>query len=433
MRKTPRKTIKATFLATAVAVSAGLLSLAPPMPAEARAQHSALAVQMPQSVNVLKFGEGNTLFLGDSSSATLFAYEAKPQNNPQARSGYNLHNLSAIIADFARVSPLDIRVRDMAIHPVSKEAYIAFDTKTTSGYRSQIVVLNQAGDIRGFDLQKTLHTQKQFHDAPTDDVKFWGKTPMRSLTFTDIDFHQGKVYVSGMSNAEFSSALRIVDYPFRNTPAASASVEIFHAVHNQNETRAPIQTLTFVKLNNEDYILAAYTCTPLVLIPVKALQDGAHVVGKTIAEMGYGNTPIDLVSFKSMGMDKKPYEGVLLSNRNRSAHFVDLKDITESSKQPSIGPVGMAGSAGTPFQKLPMTSLLQLDDQDEMRLATLRRNDETGSLELLSFMKNVYLRLDEFISEYDQPSYVYASEQAQMKGLQNMLIKDLGQEKFMKP
>lgn len=63
--------------------------------------------------------------------------------------------------------------------------------------------------------------------------------------------------------------------------------------------------MQFVTLNNEDYVLAAYTCTPLVLIPVKDIKDGAHVVGKTIAEMGYGNAPVDMIQFQSQGMYKK--------------------------------------------------------------------------------------------------------------------------------
>lgn len=94
----------------------------------------------------------------------------------------------------------------MPIHPVSKEAYIAFDTKTKKGYVSQIIIVNQAGNIRKFNLAKTAHTRVKLNNAPTSDFAYWDKTPMRSLTFTDIDLFKGKVYVSGMSNAEFSSA-----------------------------------------------------------------------------------------------------------------------------------------------------------------------------------------------------------------------------------
>ncbi len=385
----------------------------------------------PRSVNVIKFGDANTLFVGDSKSATLYAYNIISATNAEAQKAYNIHDLSTKIATFLRVGVMDIIVRDMAINPTSKEAYIAFDTKSKSGYTSQIIIVNQAGTIRKFDLATTKHTEIKINDAPTKDLTFWDKTPMRSLTFTDIDFYKGKVYISGMSNAEFSSALRVLDYPF-NAKVSTSSVEIFHAVHGQNETRAPIQTLQFATLNNEDYILAAYTCTPLVLIPVKELKDGAHIVGKTIAELGYGNTPVDIIKFQSEGFDKKPYEGIILANRNRTAQFVNINDIAKSATEKSVGYAGMVEHTGTPISNLPMTGLLQMDDQDGYHIATLRRNDETGSLELISFLKNMYLRLDEFVSEYDQPTYKYEGQQLQMKGFQNMMIQDLGKDKFIK-
>ncbi len=385
----------------------------------------------PQSVTVIKFGDANTLFVGDSKSATLYAYTIATSNNPEAQKAYNIHDLSQKIATFAKVDPMGIIVRDMALNPTSKEAYIAFDTKTKTGYSSQIIIVNQAGKIRKFDLVNTKHTEIKLNNAPTQDIKFWDKTSMRSLTFTDIDFHNGKVYVSGMSNAEFSSALRVIDFPFNNKVSTS-SVEIFHAVHGQNETRAPIQTLQFITLNNEDYIVAAYTCTPLVLIPVKEIKDGAHITGKTIAEMGYGNTPVDIIKFQSEGFDKKPYEGIILSNRNRTAQFVNINDIAKSATENGVGYVGMVEHTGTPKIDLPMTGLLQMDDQDGYRILTMRRNDETGSLELISFLKNMYLRLDEFITEYDQPTYKYEGQQLQMKGHQNMMIQDLGLPQFVK-
>ena len=385
----------------------------------------------PQAVNVIKFGDAKTLFVGDSKSATLYAYTIASSENATAQQGYNIHDLSQKIATFAKISPLDILVRDMAINPANKEAYIAFDTKTKSAYLSQIIIVNQSGEIREFDLRKTTHTEVKLTDAPTSDFKYWDKTPMRSFTFTDIDLHKGKVYISGMSNAEFSSALRMVDFPFNDSQVSTTSVEIFHAVHGQMETRAPIQTLTFVTLEDGDYILAAYTCTPLVLIPVKDLKDGAHIVGKTIAEMGYGNTPIDIIKFKSAGMDKVPYEGIILSNKNKSAQFINLNDIKESNKAESIGYAGI-GEAGTARTTLPLTNLLQLDDQDDYHITTIKRNPDNGSLELLSYLKNVYFRLDEFVSEYDQPSYIYEGQQMQSKTFQNMIIQDIDKTEFIK-
>jgi hypothetical protein len=147
--------------------------------------------------------------------------------------------------------------------------------------------------------------------------------------------------------------------------------------------------------------------------------------------MGFGNTPIDIIKFKSAGMDKVPYEGVILSNKNKSAQFINLTDINKSNKMEAIGYAGDS-ETGTNRKALPMTSLLQLDDQDDYHITAIKRNPDTGSLELISYLKNMYLRLDEFVSEYDFPDYKYEGQQLQIKGFQNMMIQDLGKTEFIK-
>ena len=391
--------------------------------------------QNPQSANVIKFGgdDNNTLFLGDLKSTTIFAYTIPNTPNPDAQKGYNIENLGYQISKLNHTTVDNIIVRDMAVNPVSKEAYISVDVKTKTGYTSTVVIANQSGSLRNFDLVNTKHTAIKVDNAPTSEINFYDKTSLRSFTFTDIDYFKGKLYISGMSNAEFSSALRVLDYPFNNSKVATASVEFFHGVHNQTESRAPILTMQIVSLNAEDYIVAAYTCTPLVLIPLKDIKGGAHIVGKTIADMGYGNTPIDMIKFKSQDWNKNTYEGIILSNRNRSAQFVNLEDIAKSKNEKGITTnIGFVEHAGTPMQVLPMTGLIQLDDQDDYHIAAIRRDAETGNLQLISFLKNLYIRLDDYVSEYDQPGYKYDANQEQIKQTQNFILQDQGLNKYLK-
>ena len=49
-------------------------------------------------------------------------------------------------------------------------------------------------------------------------------------------FVDGRLFVAGLSNEEFSSKLRSVRYPFA-TADNGASVEIFHGNHGPFETR----------------------------------------------------------------------------------------------------------------------------------------------------------------------------------------------------
>jgi hypothetical protein len=41
----------------------------------------------PQAVNVIKFGDAKTLFVGDSKSATLYAYNIASSENATAQQG----------------------------------------------------------------------------------------------------------------------------------------------------------------------------------------------------------------------------------------------------------------------------------------------------------------------------------------------------------
>ena len=389
----------------------------------------------PQSANVIKFGNDNTLFVGDSKSATLFAYTIEASDNASRQLSYNLKDIDTKISKHLKTAVSNIIFRSMATHPVSKEIFIALDVKNSNGYTPVIVIVNQKGELRTLNLQTTKHTEFKINDAPSADHKYWDETPMRTFTFTDIDFHKGKLYVSGMSNAEFSSVLRVIDFPFDKAKISTTSIEIFHDVHNQNETRAPIQTLEIITINNEDYIIAAYTCTPLVLIPVKDLKDGAHVTGKTIAEMGYGNTPIDIIQFKSQDWNKNPYEAIVLTNKNRSAQFMNMADIAKSVSGNGLEKFeGFVEKLGTPSYTLPLTGVLKLDNQDDYHVVALERNADNGKLELVSYLKNLWFRLDNFVTEYDQPGYKYPQgfQTDVIKSTQNFIISDIGRTGFTK-
>jgi hypothetical protein len=62
-----------------------------------------------------------------------------------AQQGYNIHDLSQKIANFAKITSFDIFGKRYGTNPANKEAYIAsFDTKTKIGYLSQIIIVNQS-------------------------------------------------------------------------------------------------------------------------------------------------------------------------------------------------------------------------------------------------------------------------------------------------
>ena len=189
------------------------------------------------------------------------------------------------------------------------------------------------------------------------------------------------------------------------------------AFHTQNETRAPIRTMAIEEIGGVPILIASYTCTPLVTIPLADIEDGTHIKGKTIAELGYGNTPIDMITYMAQEMDGSFDKKLLVTNRQRSGSLMSLKDIeTAMAGDGLAGRMDLTGvPEGLPIIPSPTSTILHIDNQNQMMVAAMKRNLETGGLELVSEVKGVFLRLSEFISEYDFPDYEYGEDQARAK------------------
>jgi len=216
-----------------------------------------------------------------------------------------------------------------------------------------------------------------------------------------------------------------VSYPFDQSETTS-NVEIYHTVHNQTETRAPIRAMTVLDLDGVETVVAAYTCTPLVTIPTGELSDGAHVKGKTIAELGYGNTPLDVIHFSAPNQQQQMEDFVLVVHKERSADLIRVADLAKANKAEGLSTPEMWAQAGVATRSVPLAGVLQAADQDEQFIATLKRNLTTGDIDLISFRKGAYFRLNDFISEYNFSDYKYVPEQEMFRSFQNLLKTDSG-------
>lgn len=376
------------------------------------------------SITAIEFGPENVLFLGDGEAGVVHAMETVTNENPAKGMAYNLNEFDFIFADVLGTTPDNIRVKDLAIHPESGEAYVAVSRITGDGYEPALVIVNQAGIARLADLSTEMQTLT-LPGALTEDFLFFGNVSARSLTITDILFHGSQLFVSGLSNADFASTLWTSQYPFA-TDASARSVEIYHAVHGQNETRAPIRTMAVANLNGTDHLIAAYTCTPLVAIPLEQIVTGEHITGITVGDMGYGNTPIDLLAFTGADMQQNQFPALFLSNKNKNAQVVAVPALAAVAASGGLTePLGFEGSDLGAFNA-PIAGILQAADQDAYHIATIRRDLENGDLELMSFQKNLYFRLSDFESEYEFPGYVYPEGSDFVLALQNQMKQDEG-------
>ena len=246
------------------------------------------------SAGVLTFGPDNTLFIGDSKTATIHAFKTGSGSAPSEPRSYNITRIQAKIARFLGVPPRQVVLNDLAVHPASQEAYIAVTVGHGERSTLSVVRVNHDGQIREFDLEGANSSKITLLNPASADIKFWGRITARSLSITDIDYFDGELIVAGLSNAEFASTVYRIPYPFQEGKMSVTGVEIYHTVHNQNETRAPIRTQIVTKLGGEPHLVAVYTCAPVVTFPLSALKDGEFVKGKTVAELGHGSMPLDM-------------------------------------------------------------------------------------------------------------------------------------------
>ena len=208
-----------------------------------------------------------------------------------------------------------------------------------------------------------------------EDQKDRGGRSLRESVISDLNFADGSVMVSGLSNQEFSSAFRKIPFPFTDKQD-QASLEIYHAAHGRYETNAPIRTFTTAELNGKKYLVASYTCTPLVLFPLDELKPGKHVKGRTVAEFGAGNSPIDMITIKK-GDDTY----LVMANSNRPVMRVKYKNI-ETYEGSLTEPIKESfATAGVNFVTMPVVNVLQMDKLDETQVLVLQRKSN-GDLDL---------------------------------------------------
>ena len=385
----------------------------------------------PMSASVLEFADAETLFVADSAGGMIHAYTLPDAGTaPEAMQPYNILDLDALMSDALGAEVRGITYHDLEVHPTTQDAYVAASV-TVDGVRQPAVVsVTRDGVVTALDLSNLPSTAYEIADAPDDAVTFWRDIRATTFTVTDLDFADGELFVSGLSTGEFASTLRRVAFPFDDS-AASTGIEIYHAAHGQTETRAPIRAMSVVDVAGTPTVVAAYTCTPLVTIPVSDLEDGAKVSGRTIGELGYGSTPLEVLSFTAFDREGNGQPLVLVINREMDADLITLPASGRglgdrpASRSPSVIWATRPASTTTP---IPLSGVFQAAEQDAQFLLTLRRNINTGAMDLVSFRKGVYLRLSEFVSEYNFPDYQYADNQfsEQTRMFQNMLKVDEG-------
>lgn len=323
-----------------------------------------------QSLGALAFGPDNLLLAGDATGAAVFALDVQDNTEAADLAGLNVEGIDQKIAALLGTTADAIRVNDLAVHPTSQQVYLS----VARGDAPALLRVTKAGALEVVSLDDIGFSKGMITSAPAPDATDRRGRSLRTNTITDLAYANGKVYVAGLSNEEFASHFRQLAFPF-SEDAQSSSLEIFHVAHGQYETHAPVRTFMPYAIGDAPHILAAYTCTPLVAFPVGDLAEGAHVKGKTVAELGNRNAPLDMVAFEKDGN-----EHLLIANSSRGVMMLDAADLpgAESLTEPVE-----TLTAGVGYTTLSWEGVVQLAMLNAEQVIVLEEAD--GALNLRSY------------------------------------------------
>ena len=331
-----------------------------------------------QSMGPLAFAPDGILLVADTRGAAVVAIATGDTTPAASIQPLKVEGINQAIAGLLGTTSDQLLINDLVVNPISHNAYLAVSRGRGPDAIPVLVRVKLDGHLEVVSLDKIRFSRVEIPDAPADAVPAGGRqnTPSpRQESITDIAFFQDRVLIAGLSNEEFSSTLRSIPFPFE-TVGKGASAEIFHGAHGRFETRSPVRTFVAMKVGNVPNLLAAYTCTPLVQFPITDLKPGAKLKGKTIAELGNRNRPIDMIVYEK---DGKNY--LLLANSSRGIMKISTDQIEKSE---SITAPVKEETKGLPYETISgWKGVEQLDSLDSRHALVLRRV-EGGSLNLES-------------------------------------------------
>jgi hypothetical protein len=321
-----------------------------------------------KSIGAIAFGPEGILFAGDTAGSAIFAIDTEDRPSAPLTGTIKIEGIDEKIAAMAGTSPKQIQIKSIAVNPLSGSAYLSVMRGQGAEAAALVFRVDRTGKLEEFRLRDVKFAMAPLGKAPTNPKQ-------RGDAITHIEYVKGRVLVAGLSNEEFASRFRAIPFPF-SAGDASAGVEIWHAAHNRFETASPVRTFVPYDIAGETYILAAYTCTPLVKIPVSELKPGAKVKGTTVAELGNQNRPLDMVAYEK---DGKNY--FLMANSNRGVMKISVDNLDKAAGITEA--VRNGGKAGLPYETLSnwknsVQNLAKLDKANALFLV----KTPTGSMNL---------------------------------------------------
>jgi hypothetical protein len=328
-----------------------------------------------KSAGAMAFGPQGILFVADTTGAAIFAFDTGDRTAAPSAGTFKVEAINEKVAALIGTSPQNLIVNDLAVNPASGKAYLSVSRVKGPDATPVICRTDRAGKLEALSLADIGFAKAPLPNPPSPTAQARGQS-LRNDAITDLAYVDGRVIIAGLSNEEFSSRLLAVPFPFSET-GPGTSVEIYHGAHGRFETNSPVRTFVSYKIGNEQNLVAAYTCTPLVKIPVSDLKAGAKVKGTTVAELGNRNRPLDMIVYQKGGKDF-----LLLANNNRGVMKISTDGIGTAESITAHVPDG--STRGQKYETIEsLKGVVQLDSLDKDNAIVLVQAGE-GAMSLES-------------------------------------------------
>jgi hypothetical protein len=333
-----------------------------------------------QSIEVLGFAPDGVLLIGDGRGSQVVAVvtgdtkAAKPLESKIA-------GIDAKLAGRLGVAAKEIEILDVAVNPASGRIYLAVRRQTDKTY--VVLTLDGSGEVAEFRLKDVEHARiplPKGEQAPISKV-------------TDVAWAGGRVLAAGRAAEEFASKIFVCRGPIKHEAKGEIySAETYHVQHGKWETKAPMSVLMPYEEGGKLYVVGAYSCTPVVKYPIEALQPGARVKGISMVELGSGNQPLDMLSYRKDGKSYVLMNTFRFHHERRpfgpspywSARFEqELLAGEEKSNEKAVRRLGGDGKPATDRIQLveSLHGVAHLDRLDEKTALALRKTADGFDLE----------------------------------------------------
>lgn len=298
-----------------------------------------------KAIGPLAIAPGGVLFFADDQAGAIYGVDLM-ETRSQATEFKPNAELGATIAAKMGTTPAGIQIKDTAFSNFSKSLYLSV-RKTDGADQNPANPANYAlfrADADGKVSQVDL-SDKSFGKVTISALPRFGRrnTP-DTRVIGDIAFARGRILVSALATDQFNSNLVSVPVPFSQAGVERYATSIFHVSHKKMETASPIQTLTVYRDADKEYLIAAYVCTPIVRFNLDELKAGQPVTGTTVAELGSGNQPMQMIAYGRAGE-----QSLLLNNSSFGILKVDGKIAKETQNVNEKTTADRGNGGKTPF------------------------------------------------------------------------------------